>query len=106
MLLSALHTPSYAGFFVTGNDLLRDCNNPSADAQGRCAGYIVSVVDTHFTSLEIGKQFFCVPSEVNIGQLVDVAKKHLEAYPEARHLQAAIIVIRAFREAWGVGPCS
>lgn len=98
--------PAHAQFFVSGNDLWEQCRNTqSPNDQARCSSFIVSVVDTYNTSVKQSDALFCTPPGITIGQLVDVAKKHLEQNPEHRHIQAALVVMRAFRVAFGAPPC-
>jgi len=47
--------------------------------------------------------FSCPPENVTVGQAKDVVKKFLEDNPAKRNINAAILMRRAFTEAW---PCS
>lgn len=79
------------GNFVSGNELYDRC----LKSQGFCLGYVAAVQDgTRYAT--------CTPADIKLGQLADVVLKHLTNNPEARHLDADVLVIDAIKRAW---PC-
>lgn len=63
--------------------------------------YVAGVHDADTIATPIGGKY-CVPDEVRLGQLADVAYKYLDETPEKRHLTASHLVRQAFRKAF---PC-
>lgn len=63
--------------------------------------YVAGVHDADTIGQPIDGKY-CVPDEVRLGQLADVAYKYLDETPEKRHLTAAHLVRQAFRKAF---PC-
>jgi hypothetical protein len=84
-----------------GNHLLEDCTSPGgSDALTACVAYLAGVRDTvDVTQLAFAPRR-CIPQAATTGQVRDVVVRHLRQNPEARHLVAAALIIRAMREAW------
>jgi hypothetical protein len=84
----------------SGNDLLRDCT--TQDSYSFCLGYITGL--EHGISLESqyrkSKPMFSLPSNVEMGQLVDLVVKALKERPEQRHMKAAVLALAAIVEAF------
>jgi Rap1a immunity proteins len=62
--------------FLSGNDLHRHCVSTDYGDRGFCQGFIAGVYDT---SVHVN---FCAPegsAGVNVGQVVDIVKKHLNS---------------------------
>jgi hypothetical protein len=91
--------------YKTGNALLRFCESESAADIGFCAGYLEAIVDDHIT-LQGWKhdtvEHFCIPDEVETGQLKMVWIKYAHNNPESLHRGAASLLMNAFNQAW---PC-
>ncbi|MBT6220417.1 MAG: hypothetical protein HN578_06065 [Rhodospirillales bacterium] len=100
-----------AGLFMDGNKLHDMCNKDTARDQGFCLGFITGVADSlegaadilNFVLADKFKPGTCVPKNVNIGQLRDIAKKHLQDNPQSRHKSAWEIVSSSFGNAF---PCT
>lgn len=90
-----LATPAHAGF-ETGNDLHDWCSSARG---GPCMGYVAGVADT---AEFLQPNYFCAPTGVELGQMVDVVSSYLVSYPEKRHFPAQGIVMVALAEAF---PC-
>jgi hypothetical protein len=104
-ILLALTMPASAQDTTTANQMLPGCkglldnrmtSGVSVYQQGRCGGYVASLV------YGVGEQEFCSPKEVSIGEAVAVVVKYIEARPERMHEQFGALAIEALTEAW---PC-
>jgi hypothetical protein len=103
LILSA--GPAAAGT-VTGNSLLEQCradeklgsepNMVNAFRAEQCHGF-ASGISTSFNRV-----LWCIPDDVELGQIILVVTKHLKENPEKLHGLAAALVVAALREAW---PC-
>jgi hypothetical protein len=84
--------------FESGNDLYAQCNGvPSALL--KCQGYIAGIADVITGENTINGFGACVPRDVVLGQLVDVAKRFLYLHPETRQRGASGLVAQALYEA-------
>lgn len=64
-----------------------------------CLGFIAAVVDLHAVTRQT---IFCVPQQVQHGQLYEVVKKHGRDHPEVLHQPYLGLVLDALRTAF---PC-
>ena len=107
----------------SGNDIFHSCRTQDVSVQqGFCVGFILGSVeamkwgslmgvvstnsgewdDDEFdlaSSLALG---FCVPSEVDNRQVLDIVQRYLASHPEIRHESARTLIHKALREAF---PC-
>src|SRR5215813_10393431 len=69
-----------------------------------CAGYTRGVSDTLavWLALRPNSARACIPSAVQLDQLVDVGLDYIKRFPAERHLSAARLLTVAFVDAW---PC-
>jgi Rap1a immunity proteins len=104
-ILLALTMPASAEDTTTANQMLPGCkgllddrmtSGVSVYQQGRCGGYVASLV------YGVGEQEFCSPKGVSIGQAVAVVIKYIEARPERMHEQFGDLALEALKAAW---PC-
>jgi hypothetical protein len=104
-ILLALTMPASAEDTTTANQMLPGCkglldnrmtSGVSVYQQGRCGGYVASLV------YGVGGQEFCSPKGVSIGQAVAVVIKYIEARPERMHEQFGDLALEALKAAW---PC-
>jgi Ssp1 endopeptidase immunity protein Rap1a len=104
-ILLALTIPASAEDTTTANQMLPGCkgllddrmtSGVSVYQQGRCGGYVASLV------YGVGEQEFCSPKGVSIGQAVAVVIKYIEARPERMHEQFGDLALEALKAAW---PC-
>ena len=89
----------------TGNQLLGLCESSLATERSVCTGYLLGHTDAHatLTNWEILKeQGFCLPSNVESGQMKLVVIKGLREKPEKLHLTGASLVYNIFVDAF---PC-
>lgn len=96
LLTSAL--PALSGdYWKGGNDMFQFCKSKDRSV---IAAYVIGVDD----GLTLGKasSSYCLPSDVAIGQLVDVYCSYLERNAPTRHKAAPYLAQLAFAEAW---PC-
>ena len=105
ILLLALTMPASAEGTTTANQMLPGCkglrdnsmtSGVSVYQQGRCGGYVASLVYGG------GEQEFCSPKGVSIGQAVAVVIKYIEARPERMHEPFGGLALEALTAAW---PC-
>ena len=93
LLIAALLPATSLARFIDGNKLLDDCEGGNV----ACSGYIAGISDAHGTFVGWGDMGpkFCVPKGVTVGQLMKVAVKHLNDFPEALHYNASGLVSQA-----------
>ena len=83
--------------FVSGKQLLVNCESGVDYAEGNCTGYISGVFDN---SITINKQ--CLPQNATAGKRVKVVEEYLKEHPERLHTIASVLVQAAINEAF---PC-
>ena len=92
-----LPTPSIAGGFQSGNQLLMLCKDSFGSFNnGVCLGYVSGVTDTMGSNI-------CLTSGVTVQQLDSVVKKYMNEHPEILHYLASSIIREALIKAF---PCS
>lgn len=96
-LCAALIAGSAHAEFKDGNKLLSDMNSSSAINQMNALGYVTGVADA------LMGVTFCMPSNVNAGQLYDMVKLYLENNPANRHNTADRIINHVLKNVW---PCA
>ena len=105
LILLALTTPASAQDTTTANQMLPGCkgllddrmtSGVSVYQQGRCGGYVASLV------YGVGGQEFCSPEGVSISQAVAVVIKYIEARPERMHESFGVLALEALIATW---PC-
>lgn len=84
--------------FRIGNELYEECERSPNLAYTYTFGFI----DSHELFEPILPRQFCVPRGVTGKQAFDIACSYLKNHPESRHLPAAMLLNRAFTQAW---PC-
>ena len=92
------------GAWLTGGQLLEDCESENYFVKGSCMGYIEGVGDSVATLAhwEGFAEYMCTPKGVTSGQFRLVVMKHLNKHPEELHLNAGGLVLIALSEAF---PC-
>lgn len=95
MLLCAA-TVAHADF-ITGNKLMEYYREDHYFSKGFVMGYVAGVYDAGASITH------CPPSTVTLGQVNDLARRHLEDNPAIRSEFASIILVRLFRQTW---PCA
>src|SRR5262249_14176854 len=105
LILLALTMPASAQATTTANQMLQGCKGLRDDRmnsgvsvyqQGRCGGYVASLV------YGVGGQEFCSPEGVSISRAVAVVIKYIEARPERMHESFGVVALEALIAAW---PC-
>jgi hypothetical protein len=92
-----------AAAFKTGSSLKSNCDDTIIDfSAGLCTGFIVGVADVMGDGNEINGFRACVPDNVIVNQVVNVARQYLARNPAQRHFSAASLVASALQEAF---PC-
>ena len=100
--LIAFSTTPAQGYWKDGIELFSDCiafeskleNLDEMIRYSECQGYIQGYLD--------GQHQICNPTEVTLGQFVEIALKHLREKPETRHRPAALLLEEIYVE---VFPC-
>ena len=88
-----------AALALTGNELLKRCEDNDAVQRAFCVGYVIGVADM----VEEGPSgLICVATGVSNGQLSDIVVKFLRDHPERRHYSANSLVGVALMETY---PC-
>ena len=83
--------------FVSGNQLLINCEDNLEYTEGHCTGYVSGVFDN---SIVINKQ--CLPQNATSGQMIKVVVTYLKEHPERLTTSASVLVQAAINEAF---PC-
>lgn len=101
-LLVAASSPAAA---VDGNALHRMCNGGDNHGRSICMGYVAGVNDAWqgLASANGDRLNFCLPRNVQLGQMTDVVSQHLARNPATRDMPGFLLVGTAFVEAW---PCA
>lgn len=81
--------------FLDGNKLLEFMRGNQGEV-GLALGYVTGAADT------LTGVVTCPPSQANAGQVRDMVRKFLEAYPEHRTASADVIISAVLQAAW---PC-
>jgi hypothetical protein len=106
-ILSCLLVGEAKADFTSGNQLWDACQGEEAKDPIKatfCVSYIVGAGET-FQALQVTKtvSFYCVPGNVQNGQMIDVVKLYLRDHPEIRHYSAPTLIMLAFKEKF---PCN
>jgi len=90
---------------VNGTKLLADCrdgDNPSARDSpykwGTCFGYITGVADAL-----VPAGLYCVPAQVDSGQVLDIAKLYIQNHADKQYMSAPKLIVDALVEKF---PCN
>ena len=129
LTVTSILLTSINSYAVTGNDILRDCRSEPGVNSGYCMGLIVGYTNGYNSGrkggaifqkfgnmpldiiqanqLQVNKisndaAYYCTPSTVTIGQLVDVVTSYLDKNPTTRHLEADVLIWMAMKQAF---PC-
>ena len=81
--------------FVSGEQLLVNCESGVGYAEGNCTGYVSGVFDN---STIINKQ--CLRRKATSGQRIKVVRDYLKEHPERLHTSASVLVQAAINEAF------
>jgi hypothetical protein len=90
-------------FALSGEELYHYC------ADNACGGYFIGAFDGLLIAGAVGdarrqkSAMICAPDAIDGETIVQVALDYIERHPETRHLSAANLALRAWREQW---PCS
>lgn len=95
-------TSSATQVFVSGNDLLARCAPTGTTWSSYCFGYVSGIADAMATEGQVAGWSVCFPSNVVVGQAVDVTVRYLQQHPESRHSTASSLTARALATAF---PC-
>jgi hypothetical protein len=87
--------------FYSGNDVKQICDDSARTST--CVVLIAGILDgiALMDSLT-GTPIICVPAGVTTGQAADIVKRHINNFPQGRHLAASGLALAALLEAF---PC-
>jgi hypothetical protein len=89
--------------FENGNQLYERCVEPGGTfSEGVCYGYVVGITDALGGGASIAGRSACIPLDVKIRQIMDIAKQFLTSHPEKRQYAADSLVAEALAQAF---PC-
>jgi hypothetical protein len=95
-LMSLLFCAGAQAQFRTGNDLYNGLKDGADSFDNTTStAYIAGAYDS-------ARDKFCAPQGIQLGQVRDIVKKHLEANPQHRHLDGYAHVSYALIQTW---PC-
>lgn len=86
------------GAFMSGHRLHERCRSPEVVGQAMCMGFALGVVDENPALMR------CARGSVEVLQIVDAVKRHLERYPSDRDFPGHVVVRLAMGEAWPCDP--
>jgi hypothetical protein len=90
----------HAQSFFSGNDVYEWCRDNAR--KPLCTSFIAGATDmiAAYQLANRTPRTLCVPTQANLGQVVDVVVAWLERHPADRHRQAASIVALSLHEVW------
>lgn len=94
---------------IDGNKLLELCTSTAGATyyqdQAFCAGYFQAINDSLITFELVGvvQNLTCIPKQVSLLQMRDVALRYISTRPDVRHTFAASQVLAALKQAF---PCT
>lgn len=103
--------PVSAGGFYSGNELFKFCKGTHPHEAGynivayaSCVMYLAGISDLEQIHETLGHTTaFCIPLGVSQEQLRQVFLRHINQRPQLWHMNAGVLAINAFSEAW---PCA
>ena len=92
------YSPSLAADHIphTGNDIFEECGHKTT----YCIAYMDGVINAMLNYMQ--QWPFCIPDEVNNGQMADIVYQYMVAYPQIRHKEASTIIMWALANSF---PC-
>jgi hypothetical protein len=90
-----------ATHMMTGNELLRTCQDQISLNYALCLGYIEGANDLGEIWRDVDNKPECLHSGVEARQFQEIVVNYLLAHPEQRDWSAAALVYNAVRGAWG-----
>jgi hypothetical protein len=107
MLALLTASPAWAeedGYADTGNYWHGICNSTAKERPYSCTTYAMGIVNGVIAQASYSNTIkpYCAPRGVTFGQYSDVFFRYLNNHPENRHLDATVLAIKAWSEAF---PC-
>jgi hypothetical protein len=106
-LLPGLYSPPAAAAYVTGNDLVKECESNEANKVYSCMSYVAGVIDYQIMQQSLGTEpsvDFCLPEDLSIEKAAVTVMLYLEKYPQQDSFIAAPAVSMALQQAYPCGP--
>jgi hypothetical protein len=96
----ALPPPVDPSATESGGALWQSCADPSAE---RCWTYVMGVSDGVLAASAPGAKPYCLPAQLEPGELVSRVRRFLAQHPQDRQRPAAVIVEEALRAGYPCG---
>jgi len=99
-------TPAAAAY-VTGADLVKECESNEANKVYACMSYVAGVIDYQIMQQSLGTQpsvDFCLPDDLSIEKAAVTVMLYLEKYPMQGSFIAAPAVTMALQQAYPCAP--
>jgi hypothetical protein len=106
-LCLGLHSRPAAAAYVTGDDLLKDCQSDKAKDVYACMNYVAGVIDYQVVQQSLGTEpsvDFCLPEDLSIEKAAVSVMLYLEKSPQMGSFIAAPTVAMALQQAYPCGP--
>lgn len=102
----ALSMPAAAAY-VTGADLVKECESNQTNQVYACMSYVAGVIDYQIMQQSLGTQpnvDFCLPDDLSIEKAAVTVMLYLEKYPMQGSFIAAPAVTMALQQAYPCAP--
>jgi Rap1a immunity proteins len=86
-----------------GDELLKYCGDPAESfGRGVCHGYILSIASVLSEGNAISGHKACIPSAVNLGQIVDTSVRYIKDNAATSQYTAAVLIAKSLERSF---PC-
>jgi len=102
-----LYSLPAAAAYVTGDELVKECESNAAKDVYACMNYVAGVIDYQIMQQSLGTQpsvDFCLPEDLSIEKAAVTVMLYLEKYPQQGSFIAAPAVTMALQQAYPCGP--
>ena len=99
------HSTPAAAAYMTGDELVKQCESNDARHVYACMNYVAGVIDYHVMQQSLGTEpsvDFCLPDDLTIEKAAVTVMLYLEKYPQQGSFIAAPAVTMALQKAF---PC-
>ncbi len=103
----ALYSFPTLAAYVTGDDLVKECESNESNKVYACMSYVAGVIDYQVMQQSLGTQpsvDFCLPEDLSIEKAAVTVMLYLEKYPQQGSFIAAPAVTMALQQAYPCGP--
>jgi len=106
-LCLGLHSLPAAAAYVTGDDLMKECESNESNKVYACMNYVAGVIDYQIMQQSLGTApsvDFCLPEDLSIENAAVTVMLYLEKYPQQGAFIAAPAVSMALQQSYPCGP--